>query len=346
MSGDAAPQVRGPGRVGAGGDRHGSGAMPRLAGAMLGGLVVATLAAMAPRFTGTGPAAGVAGATAVAASASFSVTAGPTGVRPGRFVPEATVAILPATVSEVAALPPAPADPSRRLRVPVLGFHRILAHPDGAAPDYELATAQFAAILAGLASAGWHTITAEQLAWDLSADTPPPLRTFVITIDDGTDDGASDALPAMLRSGAVGTFFVIASRVGTAGYLSWDQLRAMRDLGMEIGNHTTTHPHLPDLSLDDAVSEILTCQVAISSRLGIRSRTLAYPYGAVSDATIRAARMSGIVAAFTTAEGQHASWAERLALPRINVGAAWTPARIVELLEDYIREPTPAPRKH
>lgn len=336
MSGHAAPRFQGRFRVGAG-------AAGRLIVAVLAGAAIASISGLMPRLGTPGPTSGVAAATATA----------PATIAPWLAVqdpdaypePRATFAVLPATVTQTATLPPAPPDPLRRLRVPVLNFHRVLPHPDPAAPDYELSTSQFSAIINGLASAGWHTITAQELAWDLSAGTPPPARTYVVTVDDGTDDGATDVLPALRHVGAVGTFYVIAGRVGTPGYLTWDQLRAMRAEGMEIGNHTTSHPHLPDLALDDEVNEILTCQVAIASQLGARSTTLAYPYGAFNDSTVRAARMSGIVAAFTTAEGHFATWADRLSIPRINVGASWTPSKLLALLEGYVREPTPAPTR-
>ena len=68
-----------------------------------------------------------------------------------------------------------------------------------------------------MAAAGWKTITMGELGDDLRLGITPEPKTFVITFDDGYEDGYKNAFPALLSHGFRATFFVIASRIGSPG---------------------------------------------------------------------------------------------------------------------------------
>ena len=69
----------------------------------------------------------------------------------------------------------------------------------------------------------------------------PPAKTFVITIDDGWDDGYTYALPILQSHGFVATYFVIAGRIDRPGFLTSAHLQALVAAGDEIGDHTMDH---------------------------------------------------------------------------------------------------------
>ena len=136
------------------------------------------------------------------------------------------------------------------IRIPVFMYHRI-------APDNEVGASlaglvvkpeQFAAQMDALELAGWHTITARTLANDLAAGRRPPRHSFVVTLDDGHEDGYTYAYPILRRDGFLATYFVITDRIGHTGYLSVRELRTMVAAGMEIASHTIRHADLTHLA--------------------------------------------------------------------------------------------------
>jgi peptidoglycan/xylan/chitin deacetylase (PgdA/CDA1 family) len=68
-----------------------------------------------------------------------------------------------------------------------------------------------------LVAAGWHTITVAQLAADLEAGRPPVPRTFAITIDDGTEDGFTNAFPTLVALRLVATYYVVPGAWASPG---------------------------------------------------------------------------------------------------------------------------------
>jgi len=74
---------------------------------------------------------------------------------------------------------------------------------------------------------------------------------YAVTLDDGK---ASDYKYAayLASKGICGTFYVIASRIGTNGYLSVEELRRMQQAGHLVANHSWSHRYLRDEGLSEA----------------------------------------------------------------------------------------------
>lgn len=80
--------------------------------------------------------------------------------------------------------------------------------------------------------------------------------------------------------------------------LTWDQLRELRNRGVSIGSHTVSHPHLVQLSDDEAFRELVESKERIETVVERPCTALAYPYGE-HDARIRGvARRAGYDCAF------------------------------------------------
>lgn len=58
-----------------------------------------------------------------------------------------------------------------------------------------------------------------------------------------------------------------------------DELADLEDAGIEVGNHTLTHPCLPRCSSEEIHSELRSSQSILTDVLGHSPRTLAYPNG-------------------------------------------------------------------
>ena len=80
--------------------------------------------------------------------------------------------------------------------------------------------------------------------------------------------------------------------------MSWDELRALEELGVRVGSHTVSHLHLPALSEQELADELAASRRRLEEELGRPCRFLAYPFGDCDDRIRAAARAAGYVAAF------------------------------------------------
>jgi peptidoglycan/xylan/chitin deacetylase (PgdA/CDA1 family) len=167
------------------------------------------------------------------------------------------------------------------LQVPILMYHRIVptAEAGNSIPGLVVSPQTLSAQLDSLQAGGWHTITMAGLAGYMQAHIKPPSKTFVITIDDGWDDGYKYALPILAKHGFVATYFVIASRIDESDFLSSADLIALVAAGDEIGDHTMDHVDLARQSAQNLKYEIDTAEARIAQVTGVWPASLAYPSG-------------------------------------------------------------------
>lgn len=125
--------------------------------------------------------------------------------------------------------------------------------------------------------------------------TPPPKRPPVdctkeaclaLTFDDGPRaDVTPRVLDTLAKHQARATFFVLGSQVGGNEGL----LRRMYQEGHEIGNHSWSHPHFPQLSSDAMREQIHHTQAAVAKAGVPAPKLFRPPYGdtnSVVEATV------------------------------------------------------------
>jgi peptidoglycan/xylan/chitin deacetylase (PgdA/CDA1 family) len=98
---------------------------------------------------------------------------------------------------------------------------------------------------------------------------------------------------------------------------------------VEIGSHTVSHAHLPELSDADLHRELRESREWIADELRRPCRFLAYPFGESDDRVHAAARVAGYEAAFSLRpKGQSAL--DRYSVPRVDVyrGDGWLRFRL------------------
>ncbi|GAA0420030.1 acetylxylan esterase [Acrocarpospora corrugata] len=104
-----------------------------------------------------------------------------------------------------------------------------------------------------------------------------------LTYDDGPNpSNTNNLLNALRQNGLRATMFNIGQNAQNNQAL----VRAQRDAGMWIGNHSYTHPHLINMSSAQIQSELQRTQQAIQSATGTAPRLFRPPYGE-SNATLR-----------------------------------------------------------
>ncbi|HEY2806659.1 MAG TPA: polysaccharide deacetylase family protein [Gemmatimonadales bacterium] len=115
---------------------------------------------------------------------------------------------------------------------------------------------------------------------------------LVITFDDGYLDNHRDAAPELRRQGLPACFFIATDFIGSqrvpwwdeelgirSEWMSWDQVRALKSQGFEIGAHTMNHVDLGVVKGDEAEKEIVGSGERLHRELDAPVPFFTYPYG-------------------------------------------------------------------
>ena len=116
---------------------------------------------------------------------------------------------------------------------------------------------------------------------------------YVITFDDGNISDIELALPILKKHGVSAVFFPVTSWIGRPGHLSWNQLRTLKNEGMQIGSHSVTHIPLTALDSDVCREELLRSREIIEAKLGSPITTFAFPFGAKNKTVIEHCTAAG-----------------------------------------------------
>src|SRR3989344_5384890 len=111
---------------------------------------------------------------------------------------------------------------------PILMYHDV-----GQGDEWCVAQEQFEKQIQMLHYSGYKTISLTELN-DRISETAE--KKVVLTFDDARRGVFTSAYPFMKRYKFAGTVFVVPSWVGKDGYMSWDELRELKDNGWSIGN--------------------------------------------------------------------------------------------------------------
>src|SRR3972149_906419 len=117
------------------------------------------------------------------------------------------------------------------------------------------------------------------------------------------DDACANAKPTigrLLDHGILPTIFVVTGHVGrtnagggaeprgipTLPLMTWTDLEELVSRGARVEAHSRTHPRLTGLSAAQMDDELAGSREDLRHRLGVTSRHVAYPYGAVDAAVV------------------------------------------------------------
>lgn len=111
--------------------------------------------------------------------------------------------------------------------------------------------------------------------------------------------------------------------------MSPEQVRKLRQMGMQVGAHTVSHPILTRLSAQAALGEIADSKKHLEDLLRERVDLFAYPNGMprrdYAAEHVQMVRECGFTAAVTTAQGAASAASDRFQLPRF---APWDRDRL------------------
>jgi peptidoglycan/xylan/chitin deacetylase (PgdA/CDA1 family) len=134
-----------------------------------------------------------------------------------------------------------------------------------------------------------------------------PPKSVAITFDDGYYDNYLNVYPLLRKHNLPATIFVSTGYVGSRRrlgdvpltMLNWNTISEMSQMGITFGAHTVSHPHLPNINLQDARGEILRSKTEIEERIKKDVGYFAHPFGEVDEPLVRLTERLGFKAAFS-----------------------------------------------
>jgi peptidoglycan/xylan/chitin deacetylase (PgdA/CDA1 family) len=124
-----------------------------------------------------------------------------------------------------------------------------------------------------------------------------------ITFDDGNISDLHQALPQLSRRGLRATFFVVAGRLNTRGFLDERGVQALADAGMGIGCHGMRHRSWRHLDEGALQEEIVGAKRLLEEVLDRPVTEAACPFGAYDRRVLTSLRRHGYRRAFTSDTG-------------------------------------------
>ncbi len=104
------------------------------------------------------------------------------------------------------------------------------------------------------------------------------------------DEHTQTLLNILNRYHVKATFFLVS--IWVDAYPHW--VKALADSGMEVMNHSSTHPHMAQMSYSQIQAEVNGCSDKIEAITGVRPTLFRCPYGEYNDTVIRAIRDLGV----------------------------------------------------
>lgn len=235
-------------------------------------------------------------------------------------VEQATEQPAPAPAAPVEYVPTL--DPSREpietFSVPILMYHYIRDYTDRTdqtGVSLSVSPKNFEVQMQWLSDHGFQTVDPTYVRAPYKMDKKP----IILTFDDGYQDNYDAAVPILKKFGFTGTFYVVSSFIGTPGYMTWDELREMRDAGMDIGSHTVSHVALTLGSREAREEQILGSKREIEKNLGSPVHNFCYPFGKYNQVDADLAKAAGYATTVDTKSGVNTEASDPFKLKRLTI---------------------------
>jgi peptidoglycan/xylan/chitin deacetylase (PgdA/CDA1 family) len=186
-----------------------------------------------------------------------------------------------------------------RFVLPVLMYHSLAEMPAGKKNSLVVSAAAFEKQMRMLRQWKYSVLTLEQAAQQLRG-RGPAYRPVAVTFDDGYEDNYTLAFPVLKKYRIPATIFLIYSKIGTPGYLNWDQIGEMKASGLiAFGSHTVTHRVLTLIPVEELEQEIAGSRRLLEEKLG-QVKLFSYPVGKYNPEVRAAVIAAGYDAAVST----------------------------------------------
>lgn len=186
--------------------------------------------------------------------------------------------------------------------IPILMYHYIRDYSnlnDPIGGNLSVSPEKFEQQIAWLVSNNYQTVSLSFFKNPESINFKP----IILTFDDGYQDAYGVAFPILKKYQMVGMFYLIVNKIGTPGYLTWDEIMQMQTEGMSFGSHTLSHPDLRNLSKISLHKELEESKKILEQKLGKEITDFCYPSGKYNTVVLKELKNDNYQTAVTTHSG-------------------------------------------
>lgn len=106
-------------------------------------------------------------------------------------------------------------------------------------------------------------------------------KPVLLTFDDGHADNYTELFPLVKKYKIPVLIFLITDKIGTKGYLSWEQILEMHQSGfVSFGSHSCSHRRLRSLPNEEIIQEARESKRILEEKLQTPIYGFCYPFGA------------------------------------------------------------------
>lgn len=206
----------------------------------------------------------------------------------------------------------------RKYEMPVLMYHRVIKDKSEVGVHGTYVTVeQFDEQMRYLKKRGFQTVTFDDLKnGKYKQRFDKDKKWIMITFDDGYKDNLENALPILKKYNFKSVIYILDG----IEYNRWDvenkknpeknfpllnleDLEILKKSGIEFGGHTSTHPRLDKIKIEDAIAEIFHSKKKIEKELEEKLNSFAYPYGGLNRDVKQLVKKAGYEFAVSTDSG-------------------------------------------
>jgi len=202
----------------------------------------------------------------------------------------------------------------------VITYHRV--RDDDTEPDISVSTENFKRQIAYLKDR-FNVISLKEVVGHIGKESDMSRDNIAITFDDGYKDIFLNAYPILQQYKFPATIFLISSLIGAReNILNIDELKIMKDKGIDFGSHTDTHKMLTEVDIDTAADEISHSKEELENVIDNKIYFFAYPKGKrdyFNERIKTQIMQSGYKAAFTTENDRIRNGDDLFELKRIGI---------------------------
>lgn len=128
---------------------------------------------------------------------------------------------------------------------------------------------------------GWQTIDDKDCYFDEDGkyDETKQRPMIALTFDDGPGEYTEELINCLVENNAKATFFMLGQNVEAYPEIA----KELSDAGMELGNHSYSHPDLVTIGADAAAQQVSNTDAALKSATGFEATVMRPPGGSFND---------------------------------------------------------------
>ena len=128
---------------------------------------------------------------------------------------------------------------------------------------------------------GWQTIDDKDCYFDEDGkyDETKQRPMIALTFDDGPGEYTEELINCLVENNAKATFFMLGQNVEAYPEIA----KKLSDAGMELGNHSYSHPDLVTIGAEAAAQQVSNTDAALKSATGFEATVMRPPGGSFND---------------------------------------------------------------